>query len=137
MIMRSSGRSTLPTCRRSSMRAAITSSQRHVTHRPMSTRSTGRVHRSRRTIHKVAGPSQHNISIIKRLSSYPHIHFSIFSLQRSACLAGSPTPARLSSPWHGCRWPMSVPASSSLLRCPSTHSSYQISVCTARISGVS
>lgn len=53
MITRSSGRSTLPTCRRSSTRAATTSSQRHVTHPPMSARSTGRVHRSRRTMHKV------------------------------------------------------------------------------------
>lgn len=60
-----------------------------------------------------------------------------FSPQRSVCLAGSPTPAPLSSPWPGCRWPMSVPASSSLLRCPSTHSSCQTSVCTARTSGVS
>lgn len=53
MIMRSSGRSTLPTCRRSSTRAATTNSQRHVTHQPMSARSTGRVRRSRRTMDKV------------------------------------------------------------------------------------
>lgn len=63
--MRSSGRSTLPTCRRSSMRAATTSSQRHVTHPPMSARSTGRVHKSRRTMHKVARPSQQNITATK------------------------------------------------------------------------
>lgn len=53
MITRSSGRSTLPTCRRFSMRAATTNSQRHVTRPPMSPRSTGRAHRSRRTMGKV------------------------------------------------------------------------------------
>lgn len=58
MITRSSGRSTLPTCRRSSMRAATISRQRHVIRPPMSARSTGRVHRSRRTMHKVQKPAQ-------------------------------------------------------------------------------
>lgn len=57
--MRSSGRSTLPTCRRSSTRAATTNSQRHVKHPAMSAKSTGRVHRSRRTMHKVVKPVQH------------------------------------------------------------------------------
>lgn len=54
MTTRSSDRSTLPTCRRSLTRAAITNSQRRVTRPPMSARSTDRVHRSRRTMHKVA-----------------------------------------------------------------------------------
>lgn len=53
MIMKSSGRSTPPTYRRFSMRAATTNSKRHVTRPPMSPRSTGRAHRSRRTMRKV------------------------------------------------------------------------------------
>lgn len=60
--MRSSGRSTLPTCRRSSTRAATAGSQRHVTRPPTSARSTGRARRSRRTMPKVLKPHQHTIS---------------------------------------------------------------------------
>lgn len=59
------------------------------------------------------------------------------SFQRSVSPAGSPTPAPPSSPWRGSRWPASVPTSSSLSRCPSTHSSCQTSACTARTSGAS
>jgi len=62
MITRSSGRSTLPTCRRSSMRAATSSSQRHVTRPPLSASSPGHLHRSRRTMHKVPGLPQHHIA---------------------------------------------------------------------------
>lgn len=72
--------------------------------------------------------------------SHSSFQFSLLLLlpfQRSVCPAGSPTPALLLYPWRGCRWPMSVPASSSLSRCPSTHSSCRTSACTARISGAS
>lgn len=71
MITRSSGRSTLPTCRRSSTRAATTSSQRHVTHPPMSARSTSRVHRSRRTMRKVRGPHLNTVLSRQRFSPPP------------------------------------------------------------------
>lgn len=137
--MRSSGRSTLPTCRRSLMRAATTSNQRHVTRPPMSARSTGRVHRSRRTMHKVRDPQTMTSPLyLSSLASHSSSQFLLLlPLQRSVCPAGYPTPALLSCPWRGCRWPMTVPASSSLSRCPSTHSSYQTSACTARTSGVS
>lgn len=83
--MRSSGRSTLPTCRRSSMRAATTNSQRHVTHPPMSARSTGRVHKSRRTMHKVARPSQQNMTATNDLKS-----FSFSSVSSPTHLFNSP-----------------------------------------------
>lgn len=92
MIMRSSGRSTLPTCRRSSMRAATTSSQRHVTHPPMSARSTGSVHKSRRTMHKVAQPLQQNITAtndnkifyFSSVASHTSIQLSLLFLFREA-----------------------------------------------------
>lgn len=81
MITRSSGRSTLPTCRRSSMRAATTNSQRHVTRPPMSVRSTSRVHRSRRTMHKVQGPPLHHVACwwpqLFSLASLSSIQFSL------------------------------------------------------------
>ena len=83
MIMRSSGRSTLPTCHRSSMRADTTSSQRYGTRPPMSAGSTSRVHRSRRTMHKVAGPPDYPPPItsslcLHALPTHP-FHSSLFS----------------------------------------------------------
>lgn len=146
MTTRSSDRSTLPTCRRSLTRAAITNSQRRVTRPPMSARSTGRVHRSRRTMHKVARPPQRDhrqdpkksFSFIFHFAFHSSLHFSFVShFQRSVSRVESPMPALLSSPWHGCRWLVSVPASSSLLRCPFIHSSYRTSASTAKTLGAS
>lgn len=67
----------------------------------------------------------------------PTLILSLVPLQRSVSPAGSPTPALPLSPWRGCRWPTSAPASSSLWRCPFTHSSCPTSACTARTSGTS
>lgn len=74
---------------------------------------------------------------VSSLSLCSHLQPPPPSFQRSVSPAGSPTPAPLSSPWRGSRWPASAPTSSSLSRCPSTHSSCQTSACTARISGAS
>lgn len=78
MIMRSSGRSTLPTCRRFSMRAATTSSQRRVTHPPMSARSTGCVRKNRRTALKVTWPFQSSTARVPfqhLLPAHTVVHF--------------------------------------------------------------
>ncbi len=88
MIMRSSGRSTLPTCHRSSMRAATTNSQRHVTRPPTSARSTGRALKSRRTMHKVQGPP------------WRLYHFASFLAPRSSVQCSLPLLSREASvPW--------------------------------------
>lgn len=77
------------------------------------------------------------LSSFSLLSTRPFTFSFVSHFQRSVSRVESPMPALLLSPWHGCRWLVSVPASSSLLRCPFTHSSYRTSASTAKTLGAS